>query len=38
MLAIFVGLAGVINCPPTNFSTQFERSGDFNLSSFIGAR
>ena len=25
-------------CPPRNFSTQFERSRDFDLDAFIGAR
>ena len=25
-------------CPPSNFTTQFERSGAFNLSTFISAR
>ena len=25
-------------CPPTNFTTQFERSQNFNLSAFISAR
>ena len=25
-------------CPPTNFTTQFERTGNFNLTAFMGTR
>lgn len=27
-----------MTCPPTNFTTQFEKSGNFNLTSFIQAK